>query len=110
MNKKSCELLKQVINNLYDNIRLDNMSYDNDEFYYEFKSDIKISENDFNKLEDEMRKLDDNVFVKLLRISGVYYNGDANNEMIDRIVGKAFENKEEYDKYLEFLEEAKERI
>ena len=109
MNKKSCELLKQVINNLYDNIRLDNMSYDNDEFYYEFKSDIKISENDFNKLEDEMRKLDDSVFVKLLRISGVYYNGDANNEMIDRIVGKAFENKEEYDKYLEFLEEAKER-
>ena len=109
MNKKSCELLKQVINNLYDNIRFDNMSYYDEEFYYDFKSDIKISENDFNKLEDEMKKLDDSVFVKLLRISGVYYNGDANNEMIDRIVGKTFENKEEYDKYLEFLEEAKER-
>ena len=94
MNKKSCELLKQVINNLYGNIRLDNMSYNDDEFYYEFKSDIKISENDFNKLEDEIRNLDDSVFVKLLKISGVYYNGDANNEMIDRIVGKAFDNKE----------------
>ena len=109
MNKKCCEILKQVINSLYGNIRLDNMSYDDEEFYYEFKSDIKISENDFNKLEDEMKKLDNSVFVKLLRISGVYYNGDANNEMINRIVGKAFKNKEEYDKYLEFLEEAKER-
>ena len=48
MNEKCCKLLKQVINKLYDNIRLDSMSYNEDEFYYEFKSNIKISENDFN--------------------------------------------------------------
>ena len=109
MNEKCCKLLKQVINKLYDNIRLDSMSYNEDEFYYEFKSDIKISENDFNKLEEEIKKIDNSVFVKLLRISGVYYNRDANNEMIDRIVGKAFDSEEEYDKYLKFLEEVAER-
>ena len=88
MNKKCCELLKQAINNLYDNIRLDNMVYNDDEFYYEFKSDNKISENDFKNIEDEIKKIDNSIFVKLLRISGVYYNGDSNNEMIDRIVEK----------------------
>ena len=46
MNKKCVELLKEVINNNYHNIRLDNMSYNDDEFYYEFKSDEQVSEND----------------------------------------------------------------
>ena len=45
MNKRCVELLKEVINNNYHNIRLDNMSYNDDEFYYEFKSDNRISEN-----------------------------------------------------------------
>ena len=49
MNKKCVELLKEVINNNYHNIRLDNMSYNDDEFYYEFKSDEQVSENDFEK-------------------------------------------------------------
>ena len=90
MNKKCCELLKEVINENYDNIRLDNMSYNDDEFYYEFKADEQVSENDFNKLENEIRKLDNSIYVKLLRVSGVYYDGNANNEMISRIVGKGF--------------------
>ena len=37
MNKKCVELLKEVINNNYHNVRLDNISYDDNEFYYEFK-------------------------------------------------------------------------
>ena len=109
MNKKCVELLKEVINKKYHNIKLDNMSYDEDEFYYEFKSDEQVSENDFKELEKEIRSLDSSVFVKLLRISGVYYDGNAKNEMISRIVGKAFANQEELDKYNEFLEDAKER-
>jgi threonyl-tRNA synthetase len=109
MNKKCVELLKEVINNNYNNISLDNMYYDDNEFYYEFKSEEQVSENDFDKLEDEIKKLDSSVYVKLLRISGVYYEGDANNEMITRIVGKAFESEEELEKYNEFIEEAKER-
>ena len=109
MNKKCVELLKEVIKNNYHNIRLDNIFYNNDEFYYEFKSNEQVSENDFEKLEQEIKKLDNSLFVKLLRISGVYLDGDANKEMITRIVGKAFKNKEELDKYNKHIEEAKER-
>ena len=107
MNEKCVELLKEVINKKYSNIRLDNISFNEDEFYYEFKSDEQVSENDFDELEKEIKKLDNNIYVKLLRISGVYFEGDSNNEMIQRIVGKAFKSKEELNKYNEFLEEAK---
>ena len=106
MNKKGLELLKKAINKNYKNISLDNGYVDDDEFYYEFKSSDKVSENDFEKLEKEIRKLDNNIYVKLLRTSGVYYNGDANNEMITRINGKAFKNIEEVKEYEKFLEEA----
>ena len=109
MNKKCCELLKKVINKNYNNIRLDNMSCNDDEFYYEFKADEQVSENDFEKLENEIRKIDNDVYVKLLRVSGVYFEGNANNKMIQRIVGKSFESKEDLDKYNVFIEEAKER-
>ena len=104
MNKKCCELLKEVIKNNYKNIRLDNMSYNDDEFYYEFKSDDQVSEKDFEKLENEIKQ--NNVYVKLLKISGVYYNGDSSKEMIQRIVGKAFNNEEELKEYNDFLNEA----
>ena len=104
MNKKCCELLKEVINKNYKNIRLDNMSYNDEEFYYEFKADEQVSEKDFEKLENEIKQ--NNVYVKLLKISGVYYNGDSSNEMIQRIVGKAFNNEEELKEYNKFLNEA----
>ncbi len=109
MNEKCVELLKEVINSNYNNIRLDSMYYDDNEFYYEYKADEQVSENDFKRLEDEMRKLDDSIFVKLVRVSGVYYEGDSNNEMITRIVGKGFSSAEELDSYYKLLEEAKER-
>lgn len=109
MNEKCCELLKKVINKNYSNIKLDNMFYNDDEFYYEFKSEEQVSENDFAKLEKEIKNLDKNIYVKLLRVSGVYFEGNANNEMITRIVGKGFSNKEELEEYNKFLEEAKER-
>ena len=85
------------------------MSCNDDEFYYEFKADEQVSENDFEKLENEIRKIDNDVYVKLLRVSGVYFEGNANNKMIQRIVGKSFESKEDLDKYNVFIEEAKER-
>ena len=106
MNKKCSELLKQVINNNYSEISLENISYDDNEFYYEFKSKESVSENDFEKLEKEIKKLDSNVYIKLLRISGVYLNGDSSNEMITRIVGKGFNSEQELDDYNKFLEEA----
>ena len=108
MNEKSVELLKEVINNNYNNVRLDNSYFDDDEFYYEFKVDNPVSENDFEKLEKEINSKS-NIIVKLLRISGVYYESNSNNEMIQRIVGKSFSNQEELDKYLEYIESSKER-
>lgn len=109
MNEKCCELLKEIINKNYKNIRLDNMFYNDDEFYYEFKSDESVSENDLSKLENSIMKLDNGIYVKLIRISGVYLDGNANNEMITRIVGKGFSSQEELEEYNKFLEEAKER-
>ena len=109
MNKICVELLKEVINKKYHNIRLDNIFYNDEDFYYEFKSDEQVSENDFLEIEKEIKKLDNSVYLKLLRISGVYFEGNSNNEMITRIVGKDFNNQEELDKYNLFIEEAKER-
>jgi threonyl-tRNA synthetase len=109
LNEKGAKLLKQVINEKYNKLSLENINYNEDEFYYEFKLDNVISENDFNELENKIRAKDNNLYVKLLRISGVYYNGDSNNEMINRISGKTFNSLEELNKYNELLESAKER-
>ena len=109
MNEQSLELLKQVIKNKYNNIRLENQSFNDNEFFYEFKADNQVSENDFEDLEKEMKKINNNIYVKLLRVSGVYYEGNSNNEMIQRIVGKSFASSEDLEKYYEFLKEAKER-
>jgi len=46
---------------------------------------------------------------KLLSIAGAYWHGDEKNKMLTRIYGTAFENKEELQKYLDNLEEAKKR-
>ena len=107
INKEASILLKEAIIKKYKDVSLDNLYSDDNEFYYEFKVNDKVSENDFNELEDIMKSINDKYFVKLLRISGVYYEGDSSNEMISRISGKAFDNKEDYDKFLVFLEEAK---
>lgn len=46
---------------------------------------------------------------KLLKVSGAYWKGDSKNKMLQRIYGVCFETKEELDKYLEELEDAKNR-
>ena len=46
---------------------------------------------------------------KLLKVSGAYWKGDANNKMLQRIYGVCFENEEELNNYLYYLEEAKKR-
>ena len=109
INEKAVLLLEQILKNKYKDIALDNKVFNEEEFYYEFKTKEKISENNFEQLENEMHELNNECFVKLLRISGVYYQGNADNEMINRISGKAFESKEELNIFLKHLEEAKER-
>ena len=103
------KLLQQVIHNNYDNIKFENINANEKEFYYEFKIEEKISENDFEKLEKAIKNIKKDAFVKLIRISGVYLDGNSNNEMITRISGKGFNTKDELEEYNNFLEEAKER-
>ena len=109
INEKGVALLKEVINKKYGDAKLDSIHVDENEFYYEFKVNSEISENDLKDLEKEINKLNSKIYVKLLRVSGVYFEGNINNEMITRISGKAFESKEELDAYEDFLKEAKER-
>ena len=46
---------------------------------------------------------------KLLKVSGAYWKGDANNKVLQRIYGVCFENEEDLNNYLTELEEAKQR-
>lgn len=48
-------------------------------------------------------------YFKLLKVSGAYWKGDANNKMLQRIYGICFDSEEDLDLYLKELEEAKER-
>ena len=46
---------------------------------------------------------------KLMKIAGAYWRGDSKNEMLQRIYGTAWLNKEEQNNYLYYLEEAEKR-
>jgi threonyl-tRNA synthetase len=46
---------------------------------------------------------------KLTKVSGAYWRGDSNNEMLQRIYGTCWSNKKELDEYLLRLEEAEKR-
>jgi len=46
---------------------------------------------------------------KLTRVSGAYWRGDSNNEMLQRIYGTAWSNEKQLRKYLHMLEEAEKR-
>ncbi len=46
---------------------------------------------------------------KLTRVSGAYWRGDSDNEVLQRVYGVAFNRKKELAEYLHFLEEAAKR-
>jgi threonyl-tRNA synthetase len=46
---------------------------------------------------------------KLMKVAGAYWRGDSKNEMLQRIYGTAWANKEDLDAYLHRLEEAEKR-
>ena len=46
---------------------------------------------------------------KLTKVSGAYWRGDSNNEMLQRIYGTCWTSKKELDQYLDRLEEAEKR-
>ena len=48
-------------------------------------------------------------FYKLLKASGAYWKGDANNKMLQRVYGVCFRSEEDLKEHLNLLEEAKKR-
>ena len=46
---------------------------------------------------------------KLMKVSGAYWRGDSNNEMLQRIYGTSWPSQKELDEYLKRLEEAEKR-
>lgn len=46
---------------------------------------------------------------KLMKVAGAYWRGDSNNEMLQRIYGTAWTNKDDQKNYLQRLEEAEKR-
>lgn len=109
LNEEGAKLLKKVIIKKYEKVELDNIVANENEFHFDFKINKNIGENDLEELEKELQKENDKIYVKLMRISGVYIDGNIENEMITRISGKAFSSKEELKDFEKFLEEAKER-
>ncbi|TLS36984.1 threonine--tRNA ligase [Pseudalkalibacillus caeni] len=47
--------------------------------------------------------------IKLMNVSGAYWRGNSDNQMLQRIYGVAFANKKDLNDHLQFLEEAKKR-
>ena len=48
-------------------------------------------------------------FFKLTKVSGAYWRGDSNNEMLQRIYGTSWASQKDLDEYLNRLEEAEKR-
>jgi len=48
-------------------------------------------------------------YFKLTKVSGAYWRGDSNNEMLQRIYGTSWPSQRELDEYLKRLEEAEKR-
>lgn len=98
MNDKIIELLKNKVKSKYKNVCLEKININENEYYYDFKSDDVVSENDFLEIENDINENNDSI-IKLIKISGVYLDGDSSKEMINRIVFKVFSNQNELEEY-----------
>ncbi|EGK7485644.1 threonine--tRNA ligase [Campylobacter lari] len=167
--RHSCaHLMAQAIKSLYPEAKFFVGPVIEDGFYYDFRVDSKISEEDLSKIEKKMKELaeaklditkyelsktevkekfanddlkqevllripDGKVsiykqgefedlcrgphvpntrylrFFKLTRVAGAYLGGDEKREMLTRIYGTAFADKESLNEYLKIIEEAKKR-
>lgn len=48
-------------------------------------------------------------YFKLLKVSGAYFKGDSKNKVLQRIYGICFDNEDDLNKHLEYLEDIKNR-
>ncbi len=164
----TAHLMAQAITELYTNAKFFVGPVIDDGFYYDFKVDEKIGEEDLKKIEKTMKNLikkkykiekyqiskeealekfandelklavlsriEDNMLTiykqgefedlcrgphvpalrflnnfKLTRVAGAYMGGDENAEMLTRIYGIAFADKQSLKEYIKMMEEAKKR-
>ena len=164
----TAHLMAQAINELYTNAKFFVGPVVDEGFYYDFKVDEKIGEEDLKKIEKTMKNLikkkykiekyeitkdealekfandelklavlsrieDDTLTIykqgefedlcrgphvpalrflnnfKLTRVAGAYLGGDENAEMLTRIYGIAFADKQSLKDYIQMMEEAKKR-
>ncbi len=164
----TAHLMAQAIKELYPEVKFFVGPTVDEGFYYDFRVDSKIGEDDLKKIEKKMKslvskkykfekyiltkqeaiekfkdddlkqevlkKLDSNElsiykqgsfedlcrgphlpntkfarYFKLTRVAGAYLGGDENREMLTRIYGIAFADKESLTEYLTMIEEAKKR-
>ena len=164
----AAHLMAQAIKELYPNTQFFVGPVVDEGFYYDFRTDTKISEADLKKIEKKMKELAKKKFeieketlskqeakkkfknddlkqyliekipgdevsiykqgdfedlcrgphvpntgylfnVKLTKLAGAYLGGDENAEMLTRIYGVAFADKESLKEHLKMLEEAKKR-
>ncbi len=164
----TAHLMAQAITELYPNAQFFVGPVVDEGFYYDFRVDEKIGEEDLKKIEKKMKELikkkykiekyeiskdeavekfahddlkqavlknipDDTVSIykqgefedlcrgphvpalrflnnfKLTRVAGAYLGGDENAEMLTRIYGVAFADKESLKAYMTMMEEAKKR-
>ena len=92
INKEGLEILKEILKVKY-NVIIEKEIVNEEEFKIDFDSNERISENDFKLLEKLV--LENDIYMKLIRISGVYKDSNKNNKMIQEIVGKCFNSEEE---------------
>ncbi len=164
----AAHLMAQAIKELYPNTQFFVGPVVDEGFYYDFRTDTKIGEEDLKTIEKKMKELvkkklpiekyslpkeeakkkfadddlkqrvmerieDDEVSIyaqgefedlcrgphvpttgllhnfKLTRVAGAYIGGDADEEMLTRIYGVAFADKESLKEHMKMLEEAKKR-
>jgi len=164
----AAHLMAQAIKELYPNTQFFVGPVVEEGFYYDFRTDAKISEEDLKKIEKKMKELAKKKFpierytlskeealekfkdddlkqylinqipgeevsiykqgdfedlcrgphapntgylfnVKLTKVAGAYLGGDESAEMLTRIYGIAFADKESLKKHMQMLEEAKKR-
>lgn len=100
-NKKGLEIIKNYLK-VKENAEIIKEEINEEIFKIDFDSSKRLSENSFSDIESLFEK--DDIFIKLIRISGVYEDNNSNKKMIQEIVGKCFESIEEkisYEKKME---------
>ena len=164
----AAHLMAQAIKELYPNTQFFVGPVVEEGFYYDFRTDAKIGQEDLKKIEKKMKELAKKKFeiekytiskdearekfkdddlkqrvldqipsdevsiykqgdfedlcrgphvpntgflfnTKLTKVAGAYLGGDENAEMLTRIYGIAFSNKDSLKKHMQMLEEAKKR-